>query len=293
MELGRIGLWTHFLDTVGTAEGRDVVAELDALGYGTIWIPEMFGRDPFVQATLALDASPRIALATGIASVYARDALAMACAHRALTEAFPGRFLLGLGISHQVAVEALRNHTYGPPLATMRGYLDAMDAAPYGSVAPSVPPERVLAALGPKMLELAGSRAAGAHPYFVPVEHTEIARAVLGDDPVLAPEQKAVLETDPDTARTIARAAMAVYLTLPNYVNNLFRLGYTEDDVAGGGSDRLVDAIVVWGDETAIAARVQAHLDAGADHVAVQLLPPLGEAAPLAGWRRLAPVLLG
>ena len=168
-----------------------------------------------------------------------------------------------------------------------------MDAAPYFASAPTTEPCRVLAALGPKMLDLAAARSAGAHPYFVPVEHTAIARERLGPDALLAPEQKVVLETDPATARTIARNAMATYLGLPNYTNNLRRLGYGDDDLADGGSDRLVDAIVAWGDDEAIRERVGAHHDAGADHVAVQVLPPRPTDAPIEQWRRLAPILLG
>jgi len=293
MDLGRVGLWTFYLDLEPSARAGEIVAELDELGYGAVWLPEVFGRDALVSSALLLSATERIVLATGIANIYARDALAMSCGQKTLTEAFPERFLLGLGVSHQPAIELMRGHTYGPPLATMRTYLDAMDAAPYMAFAPSSTPRRVLAALGPKMLALAAANADGAHPYFVPVEHTAVARDILGPGPILAPEQKAVLETDPAKARTVARQAMSIYLGLPNYTNNLLRLGFTEADFADGGSDRLVDAIVVWGDEETIAARVQAHHDAGADHVAVQLLAPLGEGIPIEGWRRLAPVLLG
>jgi probable F420-dependent oxidoreductase len=246
-----------------------------------------------VSAALFLDATERLVVATGIATIYGRDATSMACGQKTLAEAFPDRFLLGLGVSHLPAIEGMRGHTYGPPLATMRTYLDAMDAVPYLAVAPDPEPPRVLAALGPKMLALAAERASGAHPYFVPVEHTAIAREVLGSGPILAPEQKVVLETDPAAARAVARAAMSIYLGLPNYTNNLLRLGFTQDDLADGGSDRLVDAIVVWGDEATVEARVQAHHDAGADHVCIQVLPLAGQAGPMDGWRRLAPALLG
>jgi probable F420-dependent oxidoreductase len=176
----------------------------------------------------------------------------------------------------------------------MREYLDAMDAAPYFAYRSDSTPVRVLAALGPKMLELAAARAAGAHPYFVPVEHTAFARQHLGPDAQLLPEQKVVLATDPAEARAIGRRAMAIYLTLPNYTNNLRRFGFGDDDFADGGSDRLVDAIVAWGDEDAIRTRVQAHHDAGADHVAVQVVAadPAPDAVPMAEWRRLAAALL-
>jgi len=293
VELGSVGIWTGHLNSQRAPRALETVAELEALGYGALWLPEAFSRDPLVSAALFLAETERIVLATGIATIYGRDATSMACGQKTLAEAFPGRFLLGLGVSHLPAIEGMRGHTYGPPLATMRTYLDAMDQVPYLAVAPDPEPVRVLAALGPKMLALAAERASGAHPYFVPVEHTAVAREILGRGPILAPEQKVVLETDPAVARAVAREAMAIYLGLPNYTNNLLRLGFTVDDLADGGSDRLVDAIVVWGDEEAIAARVQAHHDAGADHVCIQVLPRPGEASPLDGWRRLAPALLG
>ena len=190
-------------------------------------------------------------------------------------------------------VEGLRGQTYGPPLATMRAYLDGMDVGFYLAEPPTTPNHRVLAALGPKMLELAATRAEGAHPYFVPVEHTAVARATMGPEAGLYVEQMAVLDDDPTTARATARAGMAMYLGLPNYTNNLRRLGWTDDDLADGGSDRLADAIVAWGDEAAVARRVQEHRDAGADHVCVQVLSPEFTGLPLDEWRRLAPALVG
>jgi probable F420-dependent oxidoreductase len=251
------------------------------------------GRDPFVNATLLLGATERLVVATGIATIYGRDPVSMASVWKTLTDAFPGRFLLGLGVSHQPAVEGIRRHDYGPPLTAMREYLDGMDAAPYLARPPRDEPVRALAALGPKMLELAATRAVGAHPYFVPVEHTARAREVMGPDAWLMPEQMAVLETDPSKAREVARQTMAVYLGLPNYVNNLRRLGWTDDDLGDGGSDRLVDAIVVWGDEAAVQARCAEHFAAGADHVCVQVLNGSRSHLPLDEWRRLAPALLG
>lgn len=292
MDLGRVGIWTFQLDLCPTAVGQEAVAELDELGYGAVWVPEAVGRDAIANATLMLAGSPRIVLATGVANIYGRDAMAMNAAWRTISEAYPARFLLGLGVSHQPAVEALRGHTYGPPLAAMRAYLDRMDASLFLAQEPSEEPRRVLAALGPKMLALAAERSWGAHTYFVPPEHTARAREVMGAGPLLAPEQMAVLDLDPASARATARAAMAVYLGLPNYVNNLKRLGFTDDDVADDGSDRLVDAIVVWGDEAAIRARVDEHFAAGADHVAVQVLPASARKLPLEAWRRLAPALL-
>jgi probable F420-dependent oxidoreductase len=292
MDLGRVGIWTFALDLQPIARARELAAELDELGYGAIWLPEAVGRDPLVHAALLLGATRRITAATGIATIYGRDAMTMAAGWKTVSEAFPGRFVLGLGVSHQPMVEGVREQTYGPPLATMRSYLDRMDAALFVAAEPPEPPRRVLAALGPKMLALAAERADGAHPYFVPVEHTARAREILGSGPLLAPEQHVVLETDPAEARRIAREHMAIYLGLPNYVNNLRRFGFTDDDLADGGSDPLVDAIVAWGDVDAIRARVQAHHDAGADHVAVQVLERDRATVPLDHWRELAPALL-
>jgi probable F420-dependent oxidoreductase len=238
-----------------------------------------------------LSATRRIVVAPGIANLYARDAVAMAAGQRTLCEAFPDRFLLGIGVSHRPSVEGIRGHRYGPPIATMRAYLDAMDAAPYAP--PRREPEpRLLAALGPRMLELAASRANGAHPYFVPVEHTEIARRVLGAGPLLATEQAVVLERDPTKAREIARRHTTNYLRLENYVNNLRRLGYGDDDLADGGSDRLVDDIVAWGSLEDVTARIRAHLDRGADHVCIQVLPADPRSLPRQEWRDLASALL-
>ena len=291
MDLGPVGVWTFHLDLQPVPRARELVAELEALGFGAVWIPEAMGRDPMVHATLLLEASERIVLATGIANIWNRSALAMSAAHRTLTSAFPERFLLGLGVSHGPMVEGFLGEQYERPLAKMRAYLDAMDAAPYMADAPAVGPQRVLAALGPKMLRLAAERAAGAHPYFVPVDHTAMARKALGQGPLLCVEQAVVLETDPDRARAIARAHMAIYLTLPNYTNNLRRMGFGEDDLDGGGSDKLVDAIVAWGDVDAVVRRVQAHHAAGADHVCIQVLGPTPRDVPLAQWRTLAPAL--
>src|SRR5262249_22376216 len=203
----------------------------------------------------------------------------------------PDRFFLGRGGRHRRLSETLPGHRCGRPLAAMRSYLDAMDGAIYMAAAPTTPLVRVLGALHPKMLALAAERAGGAHPYFVPPEHTARARAILGPGPLLAPEQAAVLETDPTAARAIARLHMATYLNLPNYLRNLRSLGFTDADFADGGSDRLVDAIVAWGSIDAIAARVRAHHTAGADHVCVQVLDADPQGLPMRQWRELAPAL--
>ena len=290
-DLGRLGIWTFALDAQPASVAQEMAAELETLGYGAIWIPEAVGRDPMVNAFLLLSGTERITVATGIASIYARGAMTMTSGWKALSEAFPGRFLLGLGVSHQPAVEGMRNQTYGPPLSTMRAYLDAMDAALYLAAQPTMEPQRCLAALGPKMLELAAARTRGAHPYYVPPEHTAFARGVLGSGPLLAPEQKVILETDAATAREIARANITGYLGLPNYANNLRRLGFTEEDITQC-SDRLVDAIVVWGDVETVRTRVQAHIDAGADHVCLQVLPYTDGAQVRRDWQELAAALL-
>ena len=288
MHLGRVGLWTFQLDLQPASAARETAAELEALGYSTIWLPEAVGREPFVNSAMLLGATERMVIATGIVGIWGRDAMTMAAGQLSLNEAFGDRFLLGLGVSHQPMVDFVRGHQYDKPLTKMREYLDAMDRAIYMAPRPAEEPRRVLAALGPKMLELAAAKALGAHPYFVPVEHTAFAREVLGDGPMLCPEQAVVLDTDPERARAAARLHMATYLTLPNYTNNLRRLGWGDDDLGDGGSDKLVDAIVAWGDEAAIVSRVQAHLDAGADHVCVQVLGPDATALPIDAWRRLA-----
>lgn len=290
MDLGRVGIWTFAFELHPAARVREAAAEVERLGYGALWIPEALGREAFSHAALLLAATTRIPVATGIANVWARDAMAMAGAQKTLSEAWPGRFLLGIGVSHAPLV-GMRGHAYQRPLTFMRRYLDAMDAAIYNAPAPPST-ARVLGALAPKMLALAAERADGAHPYFVPPEHTRRARAALGPGKLLAPEQAVVLERDPAVARAVARQHMQTYLQLPNYVNNLRRLGFDDADVRDGGSDRLVDAIVAWGDVEAVADRVRAHHDAGADHVCVQVLPRDATALPLAEWRALAPVLL-
>jgi probable F420-dependent oxidoreductase len=290
VRLGPVGVWFGALSLAPAAVERDIVAMLEDLGYGALWIGESArNKEALAHAGLLLAASRRISIATGIANIWVRDATAAGNGADTLAEAHGGRFVLGLGVGHRPTVDT-RGHDYRRPLSAMRTYLDALDQVDYAGPPPRQPVARVLAALRPRMLELARDRSAGAHPYFVPVEHTAAARAILGPEPLLAPEQAVVLETDPQRARSIAREHMAGYLRLPNYVNNLRDLGYGDDDLAGGGSDRLVDAIVAWGDVDAIRARVRAHHEAGADHVAVQALGSAVDAA--AQLRDLAPALL-
>jgi probable F420-dependent oxidoreductase len=292
--IGRVGVWSFSFDRNPVAVEQEAVAAIEELGFPALWIPEGLGsKDALTHASLLLAAGRHIVVATGIASIWARDPVAMANGARTLADAFPGRFVLGLGVSHRTSVDRRGAFTYRRPLGRMRDYLEAMDSARYPVRDDAKPPPRVLAALGPGMLRLAAERSAGAHPYFVPVEHTAVARETLGHDPLLAPEQAVVLETDPAVARSIAREYMGHYLKLENYARNLMRLGWKEDEISGGGSDRLVDAIVAWGDADDIRKRVGDHLDSGADHVSVQPLTEDPAIIPMAQLRELAPALLG
>jgi probable F420-dependent oxidoreductase len=292
MDLGRIGLWTFQLDLQPAPQMRDAVQELEDIGWPSVWLPEAVGRESFVNSALVLGATEQLRVATGISSIWARDAMAMAAGQLTLCEAFPGRFLLGLGVSHQPMVDHLRGHHYDKPLTFMRTYLDAMDAIVYVAPRPQDEPRRVLAALGPKMLQLAAERSLGSHTYFVPVEHTAAARQAMGEGPMLFVEQAVVLSTDAEEARAAARQHMRTYLSLPNYTNNLRRLGWGDDDLGDGGSDRLVDAIVAWGDVDTVRERVDAHHAAGADHVCIQVLDTDATALPMRQWRELGAALL-
>ncbi len=269
---GRVGVWSRELrysDDRGAA--RDAAAELEQLGYAALWIPDA-GGDVFGACEELLAATTAIPLLTGILNIWMHDPAEVA----ARSAALGGRFTLGLGASH----EALIGERYARPLSAMRAYLDELDAVGAS--------ERLLAALGPRMLELARTRSAGAHPYLVPVEHTRRAREILGPDRRLAVEQGVVLADDRDAAR----AHVSAYLELPNYVANFRRLGYGDADFADGGSDALVDALVAWGDEEAIAERVRAQLEAGADHVCIQVIDAVDDRPPREAWRRLAPALI-
>lgn len=277
--LGRLGVWTH-LDTLPAPQAAAFVRDVERWGYSALWLPEAIGRDPFVAIAYLAAHTERLTFATGIANLYARDAMTMNALARTTGEVSGGRFVLGIGVSHSHLVTGVRGHDYGKPLSTMRAYLEAMEKALYRAVQAPEPVPIVLAALRPKMLALAAERAQGAHPYFVPPEHTARAREILGKDAILAPEQKVLLCTDPSQARAVARANMKIYLGLPNYQNNLKWLGYTDEDFRGDASDRLVDAIVAWGDEDAIRRRIQEHFDAGASHVCIQPLHPDGKPVP-------------
>jgi probable F420-dependent oxidoreductase len=289
--LGPVGVWLGILLGASVAAERAAARHIEELGYGSLFTGEVIGgKEAMAHQAVLLAATDRLVTGTGIANIWARHPAVLEGGAELLGQAYPGRFVLGIGISHAVAIDRT-GQTYDKPLARTSSYLEAMAEAAAEPTDGSPPVPHVLAALRPKMLELAGRRADGAHPYFVPPEHTPAAREALGPDKLLLPEVAVVLSSDPDEARRIARAHMQLYLQLPNYVNNLIHLGYTDEDVAGGGSDRLVDAIVAWGDEDAIGRRVHEHLDGGADHV---LLQPLGDLdSALGQLDRLAPALLG
>lgn len=291
LALKKIGIWTGGFEPQPASRLREAVAQLEQLGYGAVWYSEGMGRESLTQAGLLLASSSDIVIATGITNIYGRDPVTMASAQKTLSEAYPDRFVLGLGVSHIPFVERLRGHAYENPVAKMTNYLDTMDGAPYNSVPPKSM-YRVLAALGPKMLELAGKRSDGVLSYNVTAEHTATARNVLGAGPWLCVEQAVVLESDAVKAREIARAFLRFYLTLPNYTNNFLRLGFTEEDCRGEGSDRLIDAIVAWGGMDAIQHRIQAHQSAGADHVCIQVLTADPKSLPIKEWRELAGVFI-
>jgi len=275
MELGKLGVW-YLLDGLASPVAAQAAQRIESLGYSALWIPEAVGKHPFVQASWLLANTERLNVATGIASIYHREPGATLAGQNSLAEQSGDRFLLGLGVSHKPMVEGVRGLTYGPPVASMRSYLEGMDASPYSGAAPATKPKRVIAALGPKMLELARDSCDGAHPYFTSPEHTAMAREILGPEPWLCVEQKVILESNPSKARELARAAAQMYIGLPNYRNNWLRMGLSEQDLEGTGSDKFIDATFAWGTADDIKARIQAHVDAGADHVCIQPVNPNG-----------------
>ncbi|MGI5529343.1 LLM class F420-dependent oxidoreductase [Streptomyces syringium] len=285
-DLGRIGIWSTALrsdDAEKSAEVRETAAELDELGYGMIWLG---GNARVDEAAQLLAATKRVGVGTSILSIWQHEAADVAARYAALAPADRERFVLGLGVSHGHMVDG-----YKKPYSAMKEYLDALDAAPV----PLPAGRRMLAALGPKMVRLARDRAAGALPYLVTAEHTARAREALGEGVLLAPELKVVLDDDLTRARETARAYLAFYLPMPNYTNNLLRLGFTEEDFAGNGSDRLLDAVFALGDAAAVRAKADEFLAAGADHLAVQVVRPESQggmtALPRPEWRTLAEAL--
>ncbi len=282
MKMGKSGVWFS-VHALGRAELAKLAQGIERLNYDVLWYPEAVGYELLSLGGFLLGETDRLCLASGIANIYARDAFSAMAGHNTLNSLYGDRFVLGLGVSHMPLVEGRRGHQYGKPLATMRAYLEAMASAELAVTAPAR--NVVLAALGPKMLELARDKTAGALPYNVTPEHTRQAKAILGSDRWLCVEQKVCLTTDAGKARAVAAAHLAIYMGLPNYRNNWLRLGFTEAELSGKGSDRFLDAMVAWGSAETIRARLKAHVDAGATHVCIQPLNPDGTGTP--DWKAL------
>jgi probable F420-dependent oxidoreductase len=272
--LSTTGVW-YFTDGMSAGEAAEFAQRVESLGYSTLWLPDTVGRDPFAHIAWLASQTTTLQFATGIANIYHRHPGPMMQAANTLAEQTGGRFVLGLGVSHGPMVEGLRGLDYSKPLTTMREYLAAMDASPYRGQQGPEQPLRLLAALGPKMLELSRDAADGAHPYWTTPEHTAQAREILGPDKLLCVEQKVVLSTDATAAREAANAALSIYAALPNYRNTWIRLGFSDDEIERRDT-RFVDAVVAWGDADSVQARVRAHYDAGADHVCIQPLSTQG-----------------
>jgi probable F420-dependent oxidoreductase len=277
--IGHTGVWIR-TDAMTARETAELARRVEALGYGAFWFPEITGRNAFVQAGWLLAATERLHVATGIANIFLREPYATATAQRTLAEQSEGRFVLGIGISHASFVERVLGREYQGPVSALEGYLDRMQGIVYDSPEPKTAAPTVLAALAPRLLRLAARRTAGSHSYLVPPEHTAQARETLGPEPWLCVEQKVLLERTPSTARRVARQACAFYLRLSHYQKSLRRLGFGDDDLADGGSDRLIDALVAWGDENDLARRLREHRDAGATHVCIQPIDPEGSGRP-------------
>jgi probable F420-dependent oxidoreductase len=291
MELGRVGIWGRQLREADPGEIGEATVELEELGYGALWVPGGMepNRQVFDDVDRLLRATRRTPVATGIVNTWLHEPDALTAEYQTLEAAHRGRFLLGVGISHRPLMDRVEAGRYDRPLAAMQRYLDGLDAQP----SPVPPERRAIAALGPKMLAVSRDRTAGTHPYIVPPAHTRFARSILGPEPLLAPGVPVVLETDPHTARTLARSFLHnPYSRLPNYSNAWLRHGFTEADLADGGSDALVDGLVLWGDEATVADGVRAHHDAGADHVCLHVIDEDRARLPREQWRRLAPALL-
>ena len=284
--LSGIGIWSFQLRYGDPGEIAEAAAELDELGYRALWVPDV-GGDLFASLDVLMAATRRTTVATGILNLWMHDPADAAAAHARLSREHGDRLMMGIGVSHAQLIDHQEPGRYSKPLTAMRQFLDGLDGAPV----PVGADHRMLAALGPKMLELARTRTAGTHSYNVTAEHTAEARAALGPDALIAPEHAVALTTDADRARRLGRAHLETYLGLPNYTNNLRRLGFGDDDFAGGGSDRLIDALVAWGDVDTIVARIGEHRAAGADHVCIQVL--IEEGMPRQEWRELAPALAG
>ena len=279
MNIGKLGVW-YFFDKLTATESAEAAIRIENLGYSTLWIPETIGKSPMVQSSWLLSNTKTLNLATGIANIYHREPGVTLAAQKSLAEQSNNRFLLGLGVSHTRIVEGIRGLKYGPPLSTMRRYLEAMEEAPYTGAKPSEEPSLVIAALGPKMLALAAEKTNGAHPYFTSPAHTAGARNIMGKDSWLCVEQKVILESDPVKARELAKPVARTYKDLPNYRNNWIRMGLTEDDI-DNMSDKFIDATFAWGSEQTIQNRIKEHFDAGADHVSIQPVNTNGKLSEL------------
>jgi probable F420-dependent oxidoreductase len=269
---GSLGVWAP-TDGISVADAAGLAQRIEGLGYSVLWLPETFGRDPFTHIAHLADQTDRLIYATGIANIHHRHPGVMMQAANTLAEQTGGRFVLGMGVSHKPVVEGLRRVDYGKPVEAMRTYLEAMDASTYSAPAFAEPVKRVIGALGPKMMALSGEKADGAHPYWTTPEHTAEARKILGPGKLLCVEQKVVLTDDAAVAHATTVQALSVYKGLPNYRNNWLRLGFTAEEI-DGEAERFLDAVVAWGDRDSIAAHLQRHLDAGADHVCIQAMQP-------------------
>ena len=279
MKLGKLGVW-YFFDAMSSTDAATTAQRIESLGYSTLWIPETIGKNPMVLSSWLLSNTKELNIATGIVNIYHREPGVTLAAQKSLWEQSNNRFLLGLGVSHKPLVEGVRGLNYGPPVKTMRNYLEGMKAAPYTAFSHEEEPPTVIAALGPKMLELASEMTQGAHPYFTSPEHTAMAREKLGKDSWLCVEQKVILEKDPTKAREAAKQTAAIYKDLPNYRNNWIRMGLADEDI-DSLNNKFIDTTFAWGTEAAISERISAHFDAGADHVCIQPVNPNGQKAGL------------
>ena len=290
---GTVGLWSYAHESLAPARSGELAALAESLGYTSYWLPESSGREAMVSATLLAQATSEIVIGTGIASIWARDAVASINGARSLASLSGGRFILGLGVSHRPLVEGLRGHVYDKPLRAMETYLTAMEGISMRAPERADAPPIMIAALGPAMLRLAAAKADGALPYLVTPEHTALARDTMGPDAFLAVEQAVAVTTDDELFRTLAASHLEAYTGLPNYSRNWTRLGFAEADYVRGGSTRLQDALVAHGTEEQIWERVEAHFAAGADHVCIQILGSDFAHPPLEGWARLSPTAAG
>jgi probable F420-dependent oxidoreductase len=268
MQVGKLGIW-YFFDKASSTDAAASAKRMEELGYDTLWLPETVGKNPFVLASWLLANTTTLKLATGIANIYHREPTVSRALQYTLGEQSADRFMMAIGVSHKPLVEGVRKLEYGPPVTTMRNYLEQMGTAPYNAIRDENDPLTLIAALGPKMLELAKTHTQGAHPYFTSPSHTKMAREILGDGPLLCVEQKVILETNSEKARELARPVAKIYNRLPNYRNNWLRMGLKEDDI-DNLSDRFIDETFAWGDVDALRERISQHMDAGADHVCIQ-----------------------